>query len=37
VLAGIDDGTLRGAFRPVTDGFLMDPDGGVRMSGVDLG
>jgi hypothetical protein len=26
VLAGIDDGTLRGGFRPVTDGFVKDPD-----------
>jgi hypothetical protein len=27
VLAGIDDGSFRGAFRPVTDGFLKGPDG----------
>ena len=32
VLAEIDDGTLRGAFRPVTDSFLMGPDGTVRMA-----
>jgi hypothetical protein len=32
VLAGIDDGTLRGAFRPVTDRFLKDPDGSVTMA-----
>jgi hypothetical protein len=33
VMGGIDDGTFRGAFRPVTDGFLMAPDGTVRMPG----
>ena len=27
VLAGIDDGTLRGAFRPVCEDFIMSPDG----------
>jgi hypothetical protein len=27
VLGGIDDGHLRSAFRPVTDGFLVAPDG----------
>jgi len=27
VLAGIDDGSLRGAFLPVCDGFIMSPDG----------
>ena len=32
VMAGIDDGSFRGAFRPVTDGFLKEPDGSVRMS-----
>ena len=31
VLAGIDDGTLRGAFRPVTDGFIKDPVGSVQV------
>ena len=30
VLAGIDDGTLHGAFRPVTDGFVKGPDEVVR-------
>ena len=27
VLAGIDDGSLRGAFRPVCEDFIMSPDG----------
>ena len=27
VLAGIDDGTLRGAFRPVCEDFIMSSDG----------
>ena len=27
VLGAIDDGTLRGAFRPLGDGFLVAPDG----------
>ena len=26
VMAGIDDGTFRGAFRPVTDSFIKDPE-----------
>jgi hypothetical protein len=29
VLAGIDDGSLRGAFRPVCEDFLVQPDGRV--------
>jgi hypothetical protein len=37
VHAGIDDGSFRGAFRPVTDSFLIDPDGTVRMAGDDTG
>ena len=27
VLAGIDDGSLRGAFRPVCEDFIVSPDG----------
>ena len=27
VFAGIDDGSLRGAFRPVCEDFVMTPDG----------
>jgi hypothetical protein len=29
ILAGIDDGTFRGALSPVTAGFLKRPDGSV--------
>jgi hypothetical protein len=29
ILAGIDDGSFRGAFSPVTAGFLKRPDGSV--------
>jgi hypothetical protein len=32
VLGGIDDGTIRGAFSPVTDGFLKASDGTLRMT-----
>jgi hypothetical protein len=31
VMAGIDDGSLRGAFRPVCEDFIMMPDG--RLAG----
>jgi hypothetical protein len=27
VMAGIDDGTIRAAFSPLTDGFIKAPDG----------
>ena len=33
VLAGIDDGSFRGAFSPVTAGFLKQPDGRVEPEG----
>ena len=35
VLAGIDDGSFRGAFLPVTDGFVTRPDDTVDPPMVD--
>ena len=32
VMAGIDDGSFRGALAPVTDGFVMDTDGRISMA-----